>query len=156
MIRYALKCSAGHGFESWFQSADAFETLAARGMVACAICGDTDVTKALMAPPVAAAQAEAAPAPASAPATAAPSDTERPLGSPKHPAEQALRALREHLSKTSTYVGGRFVHEARAMHLGEAEARPIHGEATPQDARALIEEGLPVAPVPIVPPDKAN
>ena len=78
MIRYALKCSAGHAFESWFQSADAFQTLAARGMVACAICGDNEVTKALMAPPVSAAQAGPAPAPLLA--TAAPADTARPLG----------------------------------------------------------------------------
>ena len=147
MIRYALKCAEGHGFESWFQSADAYEALASKGLVSCAICGGTEVTKALMAPRVSA--VEDAPAePATVP--------ERPLSAPAHPAEQMLRALREHLRKTSTYVGGRFAQEARAMHLGEAEERAIHGEASPAEARALIEEGVPIAPLPILPPDKTN
>jgi hypothetical protein len=67
-----------------------------------------------------------------------------------------LRALREHLKKNSTYVGGRFAQEARAMHLGEADERAIHGEASPAEAKALIEEGVPIAPLPILPPDKTN
>lgn len=144
MIRYTLKCSDGHSFESWFQSADAFDALAAKGLVSCAICGGTEVSKALMAPRVAGTDA---PDPVPAP---------RPLSQPAHPAEQMLRALKEHLSKNSTYVGGRFASEARAMHLGEADARPIHGEAAPEEARALIEEGIPIAPLPILPPDKTN
>jgi len=147
MIRYALKCANGHSFESWFQSADAYEALATRGMVSCAICGGTEVAKALMAPRVAAAD-EAPPSPAPVP--------DRPLSAPAHPAEQMLRALREHLRKNSTYVGTHFTQEARAMHLGEADARAIHGEATPAEARALIEEGVPIAPLPILPPDKTN
>jgi hypothetical protein len=147
MIRYALKCAKGHSFESWFQSADAYEALASKGLVSCAICGGTEVTKALMAPRVSA--AEGAPAePAAAP--------ERPLSAPAHPAEQMLRALRAHLKKNSTYVGGRFAQEARAMHLGEADERAIHGEASPAEAKALIEEGVPIAPLPILPPDKTN
>jgi hypothetical protein len=147
MIRYALKCANGHSFESWFQSADAYEALSARGMVSCAICGGTEVAKALMAPRVSAAD-EAPPPPEPAP--------ERPLSAPAHPAEQMLRALRDHLQKNSTYVGARFTQEARAMHLGDADARAIHGEATPAEARALIEEGVPIAPLPILPPDKTN
>ncbi|WP_284262230.1 DUF1178 family protein [Roseicyclus amphidinii] len=150
MIRYTLKCAEGHGFDSWFQSADAYEALADRGMVSCAICGGTDVTKALMAPRVSVAES----APAEPPA--APAVPDRPLSAPAHPAEQMLRALREHLQKSSTYVGGRFAQEARAMHLGEADERPIHGEASPAEARALIEEGVPIAPLPILPPDKTN
>jgi hypothetical protein len=154
MIRYALTCGEGHAFESWFQSADAFDALAARGMVACAICGDTNVAKALMAPRVAVAESERAPTPtATAPAQSAP---ERPLGAISHQAETVLRALREHLKKNSTYVGGRFAQEARAMHLGDAEERAIHGEADGDEARALIEEGVPIAPLPILPPDKTN
>ena len=148
MIRYALKCSDDHRFESWFQSADAFDTLAAKGLVSCAICGSTKVSKALMAPRVAVADTVAEPAATPAPA--------RPLSEPSHPAEQMLRALRDHLAKNSTYVGGRFADEARAMHLGEAEERPIHGEATVPEARALIEDGIPIAPLPILPPDKTN
>lgn len=143
MIRYALKCTEGHSFESWFQSADAYEALSAKGLVSCAICGGTEVTKALMAPRVSAAEGT-------------PAAPERPLSAPAHPAEQMLRALREHLKKNSTYVGGRFAQEARAMHLGEADERAIHGEASPAEAKALIEEGVPIAPLPILPTDKTN
>jgi hypothetical protein len=147
MIRYALKCSEGHSFESWFQSAAAYDALAARGLVSCAVCGGADVSKALMAPRVAV--ADEAPPPVPAP-------VDKPLSQPSHPAEAVLRAMREHLAKHSTYVGGRFAAEARAMHLGEAEERMIHGEARPEEARALIEEGIPIAPLPFLPPDKAN
>ncbi|MBF9059939.1 DUF1178 family protein [Rhodobacterales bacterium HKCCSP123] len=147
MIRYALKCAEGHSFESWFQSADAYEALASKGLVSCAVCGGAEVTKALMAPRVSAAEG-AADGPVAA--------HDRPLSAPAHPAEQMLRALREHLKTTSTYVGGRFAQEARAMHLGETDERPIHGEASPAEARALIEEGVPIAPLPILPPDKTN
>jgi hypothetical protein len=144
MIRYALRCAENHSFDSWFQSAAAFDALAAKGLVSCAVCGGTDVTKALMAPRVAAPEEAAAAPPA------------RPLSEPAHPAEQMLRALREHLVKNSTYVGGRFAQEARAMHLGEADARAIHGEANLEEARALLEEGIAIAPLPILPPDKTN
>jgi hypothetical protein len=144
MIRYALRCHQGHQFDSWFQSADAYEALAEKGLVSCAICGGTEVSKALMAPRVSGSdEAETPP-------------RSRPLSQPAHPTERMLRALREHLSKNSTYVGGRFAQEARAMHLGEAEERAIHGEAKPEEARALIEEGIPIAPLPILPPDKTN
>jgi len=146
MIRYALKCPDGHSFESWFQSADAFDGLAAKGLVSCAICGGTDVKKALMAPKVA---GDAPHAPAA--------ERERPLtAAPKHPAEQMLRALREHVEKTSTYVGGNFAKEARAMHLGEAPEKPIHGEANAAEAKSLIEDGVPIMPLPILPKPKAN
>lgn len=145
MIRYALKCSEGHSFESWFQSAAAYDALAARGLVSCAVCGGAEVSKALMAPRVAVAEEAPPPAP-----------VDKPLSQPTHPAEVVLRAMREHLAKHSTYVGGRFAAEARAMHLGEAEERMIHGEARPEEARALIEEGIPIAPLPFLPPDKAN
>lgn len=152
MIRYALKCADGHSFESWFQSADAFDSLSAKGLVSCALCGGSDVSKAMMAPRVAQPDLpEALPVPSVQDAPAP-----RPLSTPSHPGEQMLRAMREHLARHSTYVGGRFVDEARAMHLGESEERMIHGEARPEDARALIEEGIPIAPLPFLPPDKAN
>jgi len=152
MIRYTLKCADGHSFESWFQSADAFDTLAAKGLVCCAICGGGDVAKALMAPRVAVQDAPAAPLAEPAPDAVA----ARPLSEPGHPAEAMLRAMRAHLAQNSTYVGGRFAAEARAMHLGDTEERMIHGEAKPHEARALIEEGIPIAPLPFLPPDKAN
>lgn len=149
MIRYALKCAEGHSFESWFQSADAFDALADKGMVSCVVCGGTDVQKAMMAPRVRAdaEEPDAAPTP----------EPERPLsGPPAHPAEQMLRAMREHVEKTSTYVGGNFATEARAMHLGDVPEKPIHGEATGAEAKALIEDGVPVLPMPVVPKDRAN
>ncbi|MBY4893071.1 DUF1178 family protein [Rhodobacteraceae bacterium N5(2021)] len=143
MIRYTLKCGDGHSFESWFQSAEAFEGLADRDLLSCAICGGTDVSKALMAPRVA----------ADSPENAGPS---RSLSAPAHPAEATLRALREHVEKTATYVGGNFAREARAMHLGDTPEKPIYGQAAPDEARALIEDGVPILPLPGVPGGKAN
>ncbi len=152
MIRYALKCAGDHRFESWFQSASAFDALAERGHVACPICGGTDVEKAVMAPRVS--KSDAAPPPAQE--SPQPQVPDRPLSGPSHPAEQMLKALRTHLEKNSTYVGKRFASEARAMHLGDKTETPIHGEASPEEARALIEDGVPILPVPIPVPGKSN
>ncbi|TYO91212.1 DUF1178 family protein [Oceanicella actignis] len=132
MIRYALKCKAGHAFESWFQSSEAFDRLQAAGRLSCAVCGGAEVEKALMAPNVAAS--------AEGPA--------RPLSEPASPAEALLRALRERLERHGEYVGRDFAREARAIHAGEADARLIYGEASVEEARALLEEGAPVAPLP--------
>jgi len=166
MIRYALKCDQGHGFESWFQSSGAFEALDARGLVSCAVCGSTEVHKAIMAPRVVT-DKDAAPAKGPAPAaTPAPQPRAAPapgqaapapsLSAPATPAEQALKAMRDHLEKSSTYVGGKFAEEARRIHLGDAPQRTIHGEANPEEARALIEDGIPVAPLPFVPKSRSN
>lgn len=138
MIRYSLSCKADHRFDSWFGSADAYETQCRQGLVACPICGTTEVEKALMAPAVA--HGEAAP----------------DLRAPKTEVEQALAAMRRHVEENSDYVGLNFVAEARKMHLGEAPERSIYGEAKPEEARALLEEGVPVAPLPFLPPRKTN
>lgn len=143
MIRYALKCADGHAFDSWFQSADAFEGLVAKRLVSCVVCGGADISKALMAPGVASGS-EATPT------------TSAPLSAPSHPAEAMLRALREQVAKSSTYVGGNFARDARAMHLGDIPERQIHGEAAPEEARALIEDGVPILPLPVFPKDRAN
>jgi hypothetical protein len=138
MIRYALKCSAGHVFDSWFRDSGAFDTLTAEERIACAVCGTTSVEKALMAPSLRSeepGQPQEAPPPAS-------------LAEPRSPGERALAGLRRYLSEHSDYVGPTFADEARRIHLGEAEARSIWGEATPDDARALTDEGVPVAPLP--------
>lgn len=146
MIRYSLKCADGHAFDSWFQSAEAFEALETKGLVSCAVCGGSDVSKAMMAPGVAKRGEAAPPAPQAAPT----------LTTPATPVEEALARLRAHVEAHSTYVGGNFVHEARAIHLGEAPERMIHGEAKPEDAKALIEDGVPVAPLPIIPKDRST
>jgi hypothetical protein len=141
MIQYSLKCAEGHSFDSWFQSAAAFDKLQAAGHVACAVCGSGSVEKALMAPRVSMGEAEAA---------------KPALSAPKSPAEQALAALKAHVEKTSDYVGRNFVKEARAMHLGEAPERPIWGEARGEEAKALLDEGIAVAPLPFTPSRKSN
>lgn len=150
MIRYALSCAQGHEFDAWFKSAAAYDDLAARGMVSCAVCGGGDVQKRIMAPAV---SVTAAPAPAPVPA---PEPTRPDLSAPQNPMQEALARLRAHVEAHSTYVGGRFAQEARAIHEGLAPERMIHGEARPDEAAALIEEGIAIAPLPILPRDKVN
>ena len=143
MIRYALTCANDHGFESWFQSADAFDRLVASGMVSCTVCGSEKVAKTLMAPSVRPARTAAEPG-----AT--------PLSTPQNPAEMALAAMRRQIEANSDYVGLNFAAEARAIHDGDAPERSIYGEARMDEARQLIEDGVPVAPLPFLPARKAN
>lgn len=149
MIRYTLSCGKGHGFESWFQNADAFEALAGSGQLACPVCGDTTVEKGLMVPAVTPARkAEAARVPAAG---------DKPgLTAPASELEQALAEMRRRVEANSEYVGMNFVAEARAMHEGDAPERSIYGEARPEEARKLLEDGVPVAPLPFLPSRKAN
>lgn len=155
MIRYTLKCDNGHQFDSWFQSADAYDTLLARGMTSCAVCGSTKVSKALMAPRVSTGDT-----PDTTPATPAPVPAEPQqtlsLAEPASPLEKAISKLREEVEKNSDYVGSRFAAEARRMHEGEVPTRAIHGEANAEEARGLIEDGVPVTPLPLGPRNKAN
>jgi len=145
MIHYALKCSDDHRFESWFQSAQAFDKLKAAGMVACAVCGSSAVDRDIMAPRVS--QGSAKPEARAKPA---------PLSAPASPAEQALAELKAHIEKTSDYVGREFAREARAMHDGDVPLRSIHGEARPEEARKLVEDGISIAPLPFRPSRKSN
>lgn len=149
MIKYTLKCTNDHRFDSWFQSAAAFDKLKAAGMVACAVCGDTNVEKAMMAPRVRPARSAAAKPQETTP-DPAPEAVSTPglLSQPASPAEQALKELRDHVEANSDYVGKDFASEARAMHDGDAPERPIYGEAKVEEAKALIEDGVPVAPLP--------
>lgn len=138
MIRYALTCDNDHHFESWFQSSDAFEKLAKAGHLSCTRCGSNDVTRALMAPSV--------PAKANA----------KDLTTPNDDAETALSRLRKEVEENSDYVGPSFAQEARKMHDGEAPERAIYGEAKIDEAKKLIEDGVPVAPLPFMPKRKTN
>jgi hypothetical protein len=148
MIKYALACEQAHEFESWFPSSEAYETQRKRGFVTCPVCNSAKVEKQIMAPSVT--RTDKAPAPAAPPEgqpVAVLSEKEREL-------RAMLRALREHVTKNAENVGDRFAEEARKMHYGETEHRSIYGEANPADARALIEEGIEVHPLPIVPDDR--
>lgn len=139
MIRYTLRCDKGHEFTGWFQSSEGFDQLQAAGHVSCTQCGSKSVEKSLMAPNVV--------------SKSAPSGD---LTTPADPRESALAKLRQHIEKTSDYVGMSFAAEARAIHEGTAPERAIYGEARIDEARQLIEEGISVAPLPFLPRRKAN
>jgi hypothetical protein len=138
MIRYALTCDRAHDFDSWFQSAEAFDGLLSAGMLACPDCGSPKVGKSLMAPQV------------------RPADRASDLAAPANAKETALAALRRKIETTSEYVGLSFAAEARKIHDGEAPERSIYGEARLDEARKLVEDGVPVAPLPFLPRNKAN
>jgi hypothetical protein len=145
MIRYSLKCAREHGFDSWFQSAEAFDSLRAAGLLGCPECGSAEVEKALMAPQVLPAR--------SGPAA----EPERPLdNTPANARERALAALRRKVEEGSDYVGMNFAREAREIHEGTAPPRSIWGEARMDEAISLIEDDIPVTPLPFRPRSKSN
>ncbi len=154
MIQYTLKCAQDHSFDSWFQSADAYDKLMAAGMVTCAVCGDADVKKAMMAPRVRPAN-KAASAPVEDNISPPPTPA-GPLSTPSSDVEKALADMKKHVESNSDYVGVNFAKEARAMHDGDTPERSIYGEAKPEEAKALIEEGIPVTPLPFRPGRKSN
>lgn len=143
MICYTLKCAENHRFDSWFQSANAYDKLMAAGMVTCSVCGALGVEKTIMAPQVRTArkQPKTEPEPEAA-------KTEGPLSAPASPAEQALTEMRKLVEANSEDVGDSFASEARAIHDGDAPERSIYGQAKPEDAKALVEDGIQVAPLP--------
>jgi len=147
MIRYALSCPDNHTFESWFQSALAYDALAATGHVTCPVCGNAKVRKTLMAPAVTSARKGA---------TVSAEPAKGPLSQPGNGREEALVAMRRKLEAESDYVGSSFALEARRIHEGTAPERSIYGEAKVDDARKLLEEGVPVMPLPFLPARKTN
>jgi hypothetical protein len=154
MIRYSLLCSNAHEFEGWFRSSDDFDRQAARGLLSCPHCGDASIGKALMAPRVVTAEQRDARA-AVVPVEEAPSSV--PLATVPPEAQEALAKLREikaSLLANSENVGKSFAEEARKVHFGEAPARPIHGEASPDEARALVEDGIDILPLPVLPGER--
>ena len=164
MIVFDLECRAGgHRFEGWFGSSDAFAGQQARGLVTCPQCGSADVAKAPMAPNVARKGNQlpaVKPAPAAQPAAAAPAAIQAAAGLPPEAraALAVLAKIQAEALKSSRWVGKSFAEDARAMHYGEAEAEQIHGQATPDEARALADEGVAVAPIlfQIAPPGEVN
>ncbi len=160
MIRYALICDNGHGFESWFASSAGFDEQAKRGFVTCPFCDSDKVERGVMAPAVTRtdrgprpAEPAEAPAPAAeAPAPAAAAAQPVALMGEKEVAFRAmLTALHEHVAANAEHVGPRFAEEALKIHHGESEGRAIYGEATPDDARMLHEEGVEFLPLPKLP-----
>ena len=163
MIRYALRCERDHTFESWFQDSAAYDQQVKRKLVSCPVCESVAIEKAIMAPRIvgkkgreraepaeqAAAPAAAAAAPAAAAAEATPlvMTQEREL-------RAKLKELRDHIVKNADNVGDHFPNEARKMHYGEIEHRPIYGEASPEEAKSLIDEGVEVSPLPVLPDDR--
>lgn len=154
MIRYSLRCERGHEFESWFQSSSAYDSQRKRGLVACPSCESTKVDKAIMAPRIArkgksksAPEPVATPAEEAAPASLVMAPQERELLS-------KLKELRDHVLKNADDVGKKFPEEARKMHYGDIEQRAIYGEATADEARSLVDEGIEVAALPVLPGDR--
>jgi hypothetical protein len=168
MIRYTLNCEHGHAFESWFQNSAAYDKQAKRALVTCPVCGSAKVEKAIMAPRLSRAEAaepaEAPPIPPSippalpAPAVPSPAPGKTPVAimSPQErELRKKLKELREHVTRNADYVGHRFPEQARKIHYGEIEHRSIYGEASPDEAKALHEEGIEFHPLPIL-PDEFN
>jgi len=151
MIRYNLRCEKGHAFESWFQSSGAYDSQVKRKLVNCPHCGSVKIEKAIMAPRIVG-KSKNRPEP--------PPDTGSESTAPlmMAPQEAELRAklkeLRDHVTKNADNVGENFPSEARKMHYGDIEHRPIYGEATPDEARSLIDEGIEVTPLPVLPGDR--
>ena len=155
MIRYNLRCERGHAFESWFQSSSAYESQEKRKLVNCPSCGSAKVERAIMAPQIVSKKSRERAAPAPAAATEATTPASTPLMMAQERELRAkLRELRDHIVKNADNVGERFPNEARKMHYGDIEHRPIYGEASPEEARSLIEEGVEVSPLPVLPDDR--
>jgi hypothetical protein len=154
MIRYHLRCDRGHAFESWFQSSSAYESQEKRKLVSCPGCGSVKVERAIMAPQIVSKKKDRAePAPAPATEVTAPASTPLMMAQERE-LRAKLKELRDHIVKNADNVGERFPNEARKMHYGDIEHRPIYGEASPEEARSLIDEGVEVSPLPVLPDDR--
>jgi hypothetical protein len=157
MIKYALRCDQAHTWDAWFPSISGYDEQQARGLVDCPFCGSTKVEKAPMAPAVVTSRAATTKTDTDietksveAPETTLPVVTEpTPLAMPE-PLKAMLSELKERIEKTHDYVGDTFAKEVRAMHEGETEHRPIYGEATAKEVKELLEDDIPVAPLPVL------
>jgi hypothetical protein len=159
MIRYTLRCEREHNFESWFQNSGAYDSQVKRKLVSCPVCESVKIEKAIMAPRIVGKKGRERTEPVATPAAPA---AEAPVAAGSTPLlmaqERELRAkikeLRDHIVKNADNVGEKFPNEARKMHYGEIEHRPIYGEASPEEAKSLIDEGVEVSPLPVLPDDR--
>jgi hypothetical protein len=145
MIRYDLQCDKGHEFDGWFSNSDAYDKQVKRHLVECVVCGSVKIEKQIMAPGIPA-------------KSNTKSDVVRPMvAGPVDPRAQAMmqmmREFRAHVEKNTENVGDNFAEEARKIHYKEKEARGIMGNATPVEAQELLEEGIEVHPLPMLPED---
>ena len=150
MIVFDLRCaSGGHVFEAWFGSTEDYESQKRRGLVECPLCGSGEVDKAVMAPRVGAKGNRS-----SGGAIALASDDAGRMKA----LLAAMASVQKKMLETSDFVGARFADEARAIHLGEVDARPIHGQATRAEADSLLADGIAVAPLPfpVIAPGEEN
>ncbi len=158
MIRYALHCECGHAFDSWFADSAAYDRQHARKLITCPLCESPKVEKAIMAPRLAGKgkRGEIRETAENLPALQTPAERAAPLMLAPQEREliAKLRELREHVAKNADNVGSDFPTEARKMHYGDIEQRAIYGEATSDEARALIEEGIEVLPLPVLPDER--
>ena len=145
MIRYDLICDKGHGFDGWFRDSAAFEKQIKRHLVSCTHCGSEDVSKQIMAPGIPVKSNRKADASQKMVAGAVDPRTQKLM--------QMMREVRKNVEANAEYVGDRFADEARKIHYAESEKRGIYGEAKPEEAKALIEEGIEVHPLPRLPED---
>lgn len=152
MIVFNLACDNAHGFEGWFRSSDDFADQRSRGLLTCPMCDSAAVNKAPMAPAVPVKGNRAAPAPALH------SVANKPVPQEMAQAFMALAAAQARALAKSEWVGDRFAAEVRLMHYGETEEKQVHGRASKDDAIALIDEGIAVAPLllPVQPPEELN
>lgn len=141
MIRYRLNCSSGHEFEGWFRDSKTFEAQSKNSALECPLCGDKEVTKAIMAPSLRKVGGSTPAQPSSTPAP----DSQK--------LRQFMAGYRKFIEENAEYVGPKFPEEARKIHYGETEERHIYGESSLKDVRELIEEGIEIAPVPPDPGD---
>jgi hypothetical protein len=170
MIRYSLSCDAGHSFDGWFQGFDGFEDQLNRGLVACPHCQSARVTKAIMAPSVVRTDFARREEPSRADRASRDAPTGNVTVSPHKPSPSAvptallsaetqaqraaMTALRTLMLSNAENVGSQFATEARAMHHGEIEERSIYGQASSDDVKQLIEDGINVLPIPVLPEDR--
>ncbi|MCK9907664.1 DUF1178 family protein [Microbacteriaceae bacterium K1510] len=159
MIKYTLVCDKGHEFESWFADSAAYDKQVKRKLVTCPACNSAKVEKAIMAPRLATSKQRKGaiemqvPAPEAAPE--APATAPVAMMSPQEQEFRTkLKELRDHLTKNAENVGTKFPEQARKMHYGEIEHRSIYGEASPEEAKELAEEGVEFHPIPVLPDER--
>jgi hypothetical protein len=150
MIHYHLRCQGQHEFDGWFKNSTAFDAQAARGLVECPVCGDKQVTRALMAPSLAKGR-EPIRDPVATPKPQSPAPAVSAAGPIPDHVRAMLQRIRAEVEKNCDYVGPDFAEEARKIHRGESERRGIYGETTPEQAESLADDGIEVARIPWVP-----